>query len=165
MKSLSLIIGALALTLLMGCEPQDRRPGTWTSGDIVDEKITDWSFSNEAQEVFIQTSPWYGIPHSVTTVLATRNQKLYVPSIYFDPNTPFPEGKYWNRIIADNPEVLVKIGGKRYPRRVVQVTDAKEFESGFLALAKKYPFWQEQYDNPEDRVTFYVLRLDETQAD
>lgn len=165
MKLSNLIVGALAMTLLIGCEPQDRRPGTWTAGEIVEEKVADWSFSNADLEVFIQTSPWYGIPHSVTTVLATSNQKLYVPSIYSDPITPFPEGKYWNRIIADNPEVLVKISGKRYPRRVVQVTDAEEFETGFLALAKKYPFWQQQYDNPEDRVTFYVLRLDDPQAD
>ena len=39
------------------------------------------------------------------------------------------------------------------------VTDEEEFERGFRALAAKYPFWQAQYENEADRVTFYIFSL------
>ena len=93
-------------------------------------------------------------------MLAAGDDTLYVPSIYFDPEAPFPEGKYWNRIVVDNPEVLVKIGENRYPFTITRVTDEQEFDRGFRALASKYPFWQEQYDNEAERMTFYIFRLD-----
>ena len=159
MNYYSSLVVILSLIFLAGCEPRDRRPGTWTKGEIVEDEITDWSFSNEQQEVFLQTQPWYGIPHSVTTVVATTNDTLYVPSIYYDSADPYPEGKYWNGIIVSNPAVLIKIDDKRYPRVAERVTDPVEFEAAFAALASKYPFWQKQYDDPESAVTFYIIRL------
>ena len=158
MKVRLLVLCGLLLTA--ACEPRDRTPGTWTRGEIVEGPVADWSFTDDALEVFLQTHPWYGVPHSVTTVLASANDTLYIPSIYFDPEAPFPEGKYWNRIVAENPEVLLKVGGKRYPLKISHITDEAEFEKGFLALAAKYPFWQEQYENEAERVTFHLFRLD-----
>ncbi len=156
MKHLLVIVFSLVMA---ACEPQDRRPGTWTSGEIMMEPVTDWSFSNDHMEVFLQTHPWYGIPHSVTTVLATTGDALYVPSIYYGTDEAFPDGKYWNRIVVTNPNVFVKIGDNRYPRMARLVTDEDEFEIAFKALAGKYEFWQQQYDNPAERPTFYILRL------
>ena len=159
MKYLLPVLLTLSTLLLMACEPKDRRPGTWLSGDLVEERIEDWSFSNEYQEVFVQTHPWYGVPHSVTTVLATANGTLYVPSIYYEEPKRFPEGKHWNRIVADNPNVEVKIGEKLYPRTIRLVTDDAEFENGLNALAAKYPFWQKVKDSPEEAPTFVIMQL------
>jgi len=160
MRKFWLLPTLITALFLAACEPVDRRPGTWTSGDIVKTKITDWSFSNEHMEVYLQTHPWYGIPHSVTTVLTTTNKTLYLPSIYYDNAAPFPEGKYWNRVIVENPYVLVKIGDKRYPRLAHQVVDKKEFEQAYTALASKYPFWKEQHDKVDNPLKFYIVRLD-----
>jgi len=161
MKYLLPVLIILFTLLLMACEPKDRRPGTWLSGDLVEEKIEDWSFSDEFQEVFIQTHPWYGVPHSVTTVLATENGKLYVPSIYYEEPKLFPEGKYWNSIVAKNPNVEIKIGDKLYPRAISLIIDEAEFENGLNALAAKYPFWQKVKASPEEAPTFVIMQLNQ----
>lgn len=154
---LMLIILTVALA---ACEPKDRRPGTWLSGEVVTETVTDWSFSNDHLEVYIQTHPWYGVPHSVTTVLATQNGQIFVPSIYRQEPKTFPEGKYWNRIVSQDPNIEVKIGDKLYPRTVRLVTDEEEFELGLSALAAKYPYWQQNKDNPGEAPTFVIMSLD-----
>jgi hypothetical protein len=154
-------LALLALTLVLAaCEPQDRRPGTWLSGEVVHEAVTDWSFANDQIEVHIQTHPWYGIPHSVTTVLATANGQLFVPSIYMQEPKSFPEGKYWNRIVSKDPNIEVKIGGKLYPRTVRLITDEEEFALGLSALAAKYPYWQNNKENPAAAPTFVIMSLD-----
>tara|TARA_R110002072_G_scaffold1780_10_gene14820 strand:+ start:43663 stop:44157 length:495 start_codon:yes stop_codon:yes gene_type:complete len=150
-----------ACFVLAACEPQDRRPGNWLSGELVETKVDDWTFTENYQEVFLQTHPWYQVPHSVTVVLATAKGKLYVPSIYYAEPKQFPEGKYWNRIVAKNPNIEVKIGEKLYPRSIHRITDEKEFEQGLAALANKYPFWRKVKDIPAEAPTFVILRLDD----
>ena len=44
MRKVALLPILITTLVLAACEPVDRRPGTWTSGDIVETKITDWSF-------------------------------------------------------------------------------------------------------------------------
>ncbi|MFT4676540.1 MAG: hypothetical protein ACI831_000531 [Candidatus Azotimanducaceae bacterium] len=145
--------------ILAACEPQDRRPGNWLSGELIETKVEDWRFSDDFPEVFIQTHPWYGVPHSVTVVLATANGKLFSPSIYYAEPKRFPDGKYWNRIVAKNPNIEVKIGDKLYPRSIHLVTDENEFEQGLEALANKYPFWRTVKDTPEETPTFVIMEL------
>lgn len=154
------IIVLLATVTLAACEPQDRRPGTWLSGDLVTSPVEDWSFSDEHDEIFVQTHPWYGVPHSVTTVVAAADGVLYVPSIYSEP-AEFPGTKYWNSIIEDNPDVILKIGDKRYPRKAVPVTDEAEFERGLAALAEKYEFWRNIEANPDEAPPFVLIRMDD----
>jgi len=150
----------LSTLLLTACEPKDRTPGSWLSGQLVEAQITDWSFSEEFQEIFIQTQPWYGIPFSVTVVVASSNGKIYSPSIY-DAPLEFPGSKYWNSVIEANPEVIVKIGEQLYPRRARLVTDEIEFEAAFEALANKYGFWRTAKDQPEQRPPFVLICLDD----
>lgn len=154
------IVLLLATVTLAACEPQDRRPGTWLSGELATSQVEDWSFSDEHDEIFVQTNPWYGIPHSVTTVVAAADGVLYVPSIYSEP-AEFPGTKYWNSIIEDNPDVILKIGDKRYPRKAVPVTDEAEFERGLAALAEKYEFWRNIKANPDEAPPFVLIRMDE----
>ena len=82
-----LLVSAL-LTGSAGCEPKDRCPGLWLSGEV-SALPEDLSFIADHPEIFVETRPWYGIPFSVTTVIGTRNGRLYVPSIY-DEELPFP---------------------------------------------------------------------------
>jgi len=150
----------VVLLLLAACEPQDRRPGTWVSGEPVTGPVEDWSFSREYDEIYVETRPWYGIPHSVTTVVAAANDVLYVPSIY-DEQAEFPGNKYWNAVIEDNPDVFLKIGDKRYPRRARLVTDEAEFDQALAALADKYAFWQNVQNNPDEAPPFVLIRMDD----
>ncbi|MDA1075512.1 MAG: hypothetical protein O3A63_12245 [Proteobacteria bacterium] len=150
----------LVLLALGACNPSDRTPGTWLSGERVDTPVIDWRFSDEQTEVFLQTSPWYGIPHSITVVMAaTADGVLYVPSIYSEP-AEFPGTKYWNRIISANPELLLKVGDKLYPRIARLVESEAEFQRGFETLAAKYPFWRSALDDESKRPPFVIIRLD-----
>lgn len=157
---MKLFIALVAFPLLLACEPQNRTPGMWLSGELVDTSVTDWTFSDEFTEIFIQTNPWYGIPFSVTVVVASVGSRIYVPSIYAEP-AEFPGSKYWNSVIADNPAVVLKIGSKLYPRRARLVTGDDEFEIAYEALATKYEFWREGKNNPDKRPPFVLISMDD----
>src|SRR5262245_29953892 len=98
---------ALAVLPLVGCDPKDRRPGLWLSGEVETAPVTDWSFANEQREIFVETRTWYGIPHSVTTVVVAHNGTLYVPSVYFE-GGDFPDARFWNRNVVRDPRVRLK---------------------------------------------------------
>ena len=140
------------------CEPKDRRPGLWLSGEVA-ETPADWSFVADYPEIFVETHPWYGIPFSVTTVIGTRNGRLYVPSIY-DEELPFPGTKYWNAVIADNPDVRLKIGERLYEMRAVPVRDLAEYRDGVGALADKYEAWARWLEDEESAPPFVIIRMD-----
>ena len=149
---------AYALLAFVGIEPKDRRPGTKLAGTptAIPES---WSFTNAFDEVHLQTHPSYGIPFSVTTVLATRDNRLYVPSIYSEP-ADFPGTKYWNTVVAANPQVKLRVGDAIYSMTAQLVNTPGEFDQAFLALADKYPFWATALADPERRPHFVILRLD-----
>lgn len=149
----------VAVVLSAGCEPKDRRPGTWLSGETVSELPSDWSFIADHPEIFVETDPWYGIPFSVTTVIGLGDGRLYVPSIY-DEEVPFPGTKYWNSIIADNPDVRLKIGARIYEMRATHVQDAAEYRRGVMALAEKYDSWRRWFEDPDNGPHFVIIRMD-----
>jgi len=152
------LIVALA-TLLGACEPQDRTPGLWLSGEVVDSVPSDWTFIEDHSEIFVETHPWYGIPFSVTTVLGTRGGKLYVPSIY-DEELPFPGSKYWNSVIHENPNVRLKIGDRIYEMKAVHVQDVHEFRAGLASLADKYDSWRRWQEDPDSGPHFVIIRME-----
>ena len=152
---------ALLAFLLAACEPQDRRPGTWVGGELVETRITDWSFTNEHPEVFLQTHPWYGVPHSVTVVLGTNGDSLYMPSIYFQEPKKYPDGKYWNQIVDTYPDVEIKIGDQVFPRTIRLISDPAEFEIALEALASKYYSWRNIKTNPDEAPAYVLFALDE----
>ncbi len=154
-KSLLMLI---AVALCGACDPLDRRPGAWLSGEVAPTPES-WAFTDEYQEVFVETATWYGIPHSVTTVVAVADGRLYVPSIYEQP-AEFPGTKFWNKNIARNPDVRLKIGDAIYELQAHPVTDDAEFQRGFEALADKYGFWKKGLQDRESRPTFVIIRMD-----
>ena len=152
--------GILGLILLLSaCEPKDRRPGMWLSGTLITNESTDWSFTAEYPEVFVETRPWYGVPFSVTTVIGTRNGHLYVPSIY-EQELPFPGSKYWNSVIKENADVRLKIGENLYEMQASPVNDPLEFREGLAALADKYESWRNWMEDPDNAPHFVIIRMD-----
>ena len=143
---------------IVGIDPVDRRPGTRLSGTL-QALPQDWSFTDAVQEVQVQTHPWWGVPYSVTVVLARDGQTLYSPSIYSEP-AAFPGTKFWNRIIAANPDVLLRVGENLYPLRLRPAASPSETAAGLNALAAKYPFWQRVRDDPAAAPAFVILRYE-----
>jgi len=154
-----MLAGLLSVAVLSaGCEPKDRRPGMWLSGTEATTPIDDWSFVNDAPEVQIETHPWYGIPFSVTTVIAAAGNRVFVPSIYDEP-VEFPGTKYWNRVIAADPAVRLRVDGKLYHMIAYPAADDAEFAEGLAALAAKYDFWRDVSEGGKD-IHFAVIRLE-----
>lgn len=154
---------ALAVLLVVfasGCmDPKDRRPGLGLRGEVVEDAIDDWSFSDAFQEVFLETATWYFVPHSVTTVCAGIGDRLYVPSIYYA-GGQWPN-KYWNSNVASDPRIRLEMGDEIYELDAVVVDDPQEFQAALQALAAKYPFWQEMLSKPEsERPDMAMVRLD-----
>lgn len=156
----SALVIAFAILLLAACQPQDRRPGLWLSGEVETAPVTDWSFANEQREIFVETRTWYGIPHSVTTVVVAHNGTLYVPSVYFE-GGEFPDARFWNRNVVRDPRVRLKIGERIYERQAVLVEDPAEWNDVLAAFASRIPFWQEMASKPEpERPKIVFLRMD-----
>jgi hypothetical protein len=155
-----LFVAALCLALLAGCAPRDRRPGLWLSGEVVPEPVADWTFTDDVQEIFVETRTWYGIPHSVTTVCARDGEALYVPSLYFG-DGDFPDARFWNHNAVRDPRVRLLIGERLYERQAVVVEDEAERAVALAAFAHKYPFWRDLVAKPEaQRPRIYFFRMD-----
>jgi oligopeptidase A len=157
-RGLLVLMALVALGLLGACAPSDRRPGAWLSGEVAPTPAS-WDFTDDHQEIFVETATWYGIPHSVTTVVAVADGRLYVPSIYREP-AEFPGTKFWNKNIARDPEVRLQIGGFIYELTARPVTDDLEFQRAFEALAGKYGFWKQSLQDPDSRPPFVIISMD-----
>jgi len=154
------LAAALAVALLVACAPHDRRPGLWLSGEVASGPVGDWSFTDSVQEIFVETRTWYGIPHSVTTVVAAEGEALYVPSLYFDEGE-FPDARFWNRNAVRDPRVRLQIDGRLYERKAVVVDDPAERATALAAFARKYPFWRDLAGKPEaERPRIFFFRMD-----
>ncbi len=150
----------LSLILLASCEPQDRRPGFWLSGELVETPVTDWSFTDEIPEIFVETRTGYGIPHSVTTVCVAHNGTLYVPSVYFE-GGEFPDARIWNRNVVRDQRVRLKIGERIFEREAVLVEDPAEWSEVLDAFARKSSFWKDLAEKPEsERPKIIFFRMD-----
>ncbi len=139
------LVVALALALLtlrfIGFEPRDRSPGLWVTGELVTTPITDWSFTQSIEEIFVETRTWYYIPHSVTTFCSIYNDQLYLFSAYYQ-GGEFPETRSWNQNVIRDPRVRLKIGKQLFERTVSWVTDATEKEAVLQTFIEKYPEWR-----------------------
>jgi hypothetical protein len=97
----------------------------------VEERASDWSFTDGTQEIFIETRPWYGIPHSTTIWCVTLDGALYVGS-YGD------EKKRWERNIERDPEARLSIGGRLYDIRLAPVGAEEQIHALDAAYKIKY---------------------------
>lgn len=158
-KIRAFVLSSMA-TLLVSCEPQDYRPGFWLTGETAETAVTDWSFTDEIPEIFVETRTWYGIPHSVTTVCVAHEGSLYVPSVYLD-GGEFPDGRFWNRNVVRDPRIRLKIGERIFEREAVLVEDPGERSDVLAAFAGKFAFWKDLAEKPEsERPKLVFFRMD-----
>jgi hypothetical protein len=149
----AVVLVALVTLRIVGLDPQDRRPGLWLKGEVVTQPVTDWSFTDQYPNIFVQTRSWYGLPHSVTTTVTAHEGKLYLTSVY-RPGGRFPDDRLWNRNIMRDPHVRLKIGDRVFERTVALVTDPAEKDAVLAIKAKKYP-----QQRVTDKNLVYVFRV------
>jgi hypothetical protein len=132
-------LSATCLVLAVTCsacwlEPRGERPGFGISGELTTETVTDWSFTDDIEEIVIETRTWYRLPHSVT---------IWCVSIDGDKR---------------DPNVRLRIAGKIYERRLEPITDPERTGSIDRAFGEKY-----HYDVNEDpEITAYWRVIDRT---
>ena len=125
------VLGVATTGLLLGCQPSDERPGLGIPGEVAEEHVQDWSFTDGVEEIFIETRTWYGIPHATTIWCVALGGNLYIGS--------YGEGhKYWEKNVARKPEARVSIDGVIYEVRVDPVTDSDLVTRLDEALNRKY---------------------------
>ena len=163
MRGLDGAIGAECLALFTfvalaaGCQPSDTRPGLWLSGDVEAGPVRDWSFSEAEDEILVETRTWYGISHSVTTWGAEQGGVFYIPSLYFG-EEEYPDARYWNRNVARDPRIRIKIGERLFEGSAILVTDESEWNRAAQAFARKYPTFEEMWQKPGAR--WILLRFE-----
>ena len=139
-----LVLGLMTLRIL-GFEPRDRRPGLWVTGELVTTPVTDWSFTDQFETIYVETRTWYLIPHSITTYCTTYNGQLYLTSTY-SRGGEFPD-RFWNKNVVRDPRVRLKIGNQLFDRKVSLITDPVEREAVLQSKWKKYPHLSRPDDN------------------
>jgi len=103
--------------LLLACQPKDERPGFWLEGQGAELPIQDWRFTDDVEEIFVETRTWYGLRHSTTIWCAELDGRLYIGS-YDD------DVKFWERNVARNPAARLRIEGRLYDVTVTPVADS-----------------------------------------
>ena len=145
---------AIAIVLvLFGCQPEDVQPGLWLNGEVVAAHVGDWTFTDEIDEVFIETQTWYLVPHSTTIWCATLDGVLYIGS-YGD------EKKRWEENVARNPNARLRILDELYDVTISAVSDLPTVDSLNMRYSDKYDM-QEVFG--EDLPVWWYYRI--TQRD
>ncbi|MBW2387504.1 MAG: DUF2255 family protein [Deltaproteobacteria bacterium] len=128
---LALLLIVLLSVLELACQPKDETPGTWLRGRDASEDVSDWTFSEAVDEIFIETRPWYGIPHSTTIWCVSLDAKLYVGSYG-------GEKKWWEQSVAHDKRARLRIEGRLYDVELTPVSDPELVLALDLAYTKKY---------------------------
>jgi hypothetical protein len=156
----ALTIAAAAVCLLtLACQPEDTRPGLWLSGEDAEQPVVDWRFTDDVEEIFIETRTWYGIRHSTTIWCAALDGHLYVGS-YDD------DVKFWEENVARDPEARLRIAGAIYDVSVTPVDSTERTQKLDERYAAKYDMADVFGDDlPAWRYYFVALRDAETSED
>ena len=126
-----IILVAIGLALgLSACEPSDRTPGLWLSGEVSDFP-DDWSFTQDHQEIFVEVNTPYLISHSVTIWCAALDGVLYIGAR--DPDT-----KNWPSWVDSSPDIRLKIGDKLYDVRATPLDGEDTITALRQVYAQKY---------------------------
>ena len=149
------------VALTVGCQPTDERPGLWLSGKVEPGPVLDWSFSDEVEEIFVETRTWYGVPHSVTIWGAVQGGHFYLPSLYYGAEE-YPNARFWNRNVVRDPRVRVKIGDRVFEGTAELVIDESEWNRAAEAFRHKYTAFEEYRREPGANWIFLRFEPDST---
>lgn len=87
--------------------------GPFTTGEIVLDGPTDWSFLSDVMFVEFESDG--------------RSRKSYIFTLdgeaYVGASLGFPPFKTWHEKALENPDAVLRIDGKRYPRRLRKIDD------------------------------------------
>ena len=131
---------SIALTVACSIEPSDERPGLGLPGEVHQQAVEDWSFTADADEIFIETATSYWIPHSVTVWCVTVGNELYVAADDADK-------KSWVANVARDPNVRLKIADRVYEQKLVPITDPVTIASIDSGFERKYEYEDEADDD------------------
>ena len=146
------ILSLLGMGLLFtACEPKDERPGFWLKGQRANETIEDWRFTEDVEEVFVETRTWYGVRHSTTIWCVDLDGLLYIGS-YDD------DIKYWEQNVARNPAARLRIQDQIYDVTVTPVADRVLGERLDQRYADKYDM-AEVFGDDLPAWRYYRVRL------
>lgn len=120
----------LLLSLASACQPSDRRPGLWLSGEPA-PLPDDWSFTDAQREVAIEVRTPWALPHSVTIWCASADGALFVAA-------RDPDEKRWPDWVERDPAVRLGIDGRLYDAKLVRVEDPARIATVRRAYAAKY---------------------------
>ncbi len=137
-RSPALTLVALLATACI--DPADRRPGLWLSGETVVEPVTDWRFTDDHAEIFLETRAPLGLRQSNTIACAQANGELYVGAR--DPRT-----KRWVKNVANTPEARIEVDDRLYEVRLEALDDPDDVKAAYLAYAAKYGWPAEPPDD------------------
>ncbi len=126
-----LLVLLLILLLTAACSPKDERPGLWLGGDEATALVSDWRFTDEIQEITIETRPWYLLAHSTTIWCVQHQGKLYVGSYG-------TEKKFWEKNITRNPQARISIAGEIYKVAISLLDDEALSRAVDTAYNRKY---------------------------
>ena len=118
----------LAYARIFGFDPGRVRPGLWLSGEVVTQPVGDWSFAHKLSlATSVQSRQWFLpiLPHSVNIGRFHHGTRMYIGTGYPAGIKP-PQGRAWNRNVLADPNVRIRVAGKLYDVKLVEVTDAAE---------------------------------------
>ena len=104
----------------------------WLTGNVATAPVTDWSFTDKIPTVKVQTRTWYLLPHSVIIDCNVYNGQPL-------PDLRLSRGarRFWNRNVARDPRVRIKIGDQLYDRTLFDVTDPVEKAGALQSQGEK----------------------------
>ena len=138
---------AIPLLLVTACGPIGPIPGGRLSGKETAAAPTDWSFSDDGEDVQLETRP--SDPYSVNIWGAGIGSHFFVAS------GKGAEAEWAQHIVAD-PNVRLRVGDTLYDLRAVRVEDDASRDQ-FLAAGKRKYDWQPSGDEAENA---WLFRLD-----
>jgi hypothetical protein len=126
------LVQALVLT---ACGPSFVWPGGHLRGTVVESSVSDWSFTDDATVVQLETRP--SRPYSIQIWGVGSGSDFYVSSASWRSLLGLGDAR-WIGHIADDPRVRLRVGERVYEREAVRVRDAEEMSSVLVLYESKY---------------------------
>ena len=145
---LALTVGALLVLYLNRSDPLGQVPGKRLLGEEVTGPIVDWSFTEQARGVTLETRP--SDPYSVNISCLLHDGGFYGLATSIE--------NRWVQFLLEDPNIRFKLEDKLYPARASVVEDPELINDLFDTLAQKYRGGRDR--TPEQRATYRFIRID-----